>query len=143
MHICFLNRNKKEVSDDWHDFLETQIQDQNQWQKELKISKEEAERGYQFMQCYDRLSLILVQRPVPVDGRAVENTSGISQQRYDLRCLENKHLTVEPWLFEDSEFTVNVERCHLSDLKYDDNQTLIKALKQSPISSLEWIFSKK
>lgn len=143
MHICFLNRNKKEASDDWHDFLETQIKDQTQWQKELGITKKEAERGYQFMQWCDRLSLILVQRQVPEDGRALEVTSGISQQRYDLRCLENKHLTVEPWPFEEGEFTVNVECCHLSDLKYDDNQALVKALKQAPIASLEWIFSKQ
>lgn len=30
MHISFLNRNKKETSEDWQDFLETQVKDQNQ-----------------------------------------------------------------------------------------------------------------
>ena len=141
-HICFLSQDKKEISKDWRNFLEAQEQQQEQWQQELGISKEEAARGYEFMQWCDRLSLVLAQKQIPEDGRALEITHGIDQQRYDLRCLENGHLTVEPWPFEDDEFTVNVESSHLSALKYDSNDALILALKQAPITNLEWIFSK-
>ncbi len=63
-------------------------------------------------------------------------------KRYDLRCLENAHLTVEPWPFEEDEFTVNVESSHLSTLKYDSNDALTLALKQAPIINLEWTFDK-
>jgi hypothetical protein len=94
------------------------------------------------MQWCDRFSLILVQRQVPEDGRALEITHGIDNQRYDLRCLENGNLTVEPWSFEDDEFTVNVEACYLSELKYESDDALIDALKQAPIKVLEWTFTK-
>lgn len=141
MHICYLSQNKKEISEDWRDFLETQVRDQEKWQQELSISKPEAERSYQFMLWCDRLSLILTQRQVPEDGRALEITHGIDQQRYDLRCLENGNLTVEPWPFEECEFIVKVEACYLSALKYDSDEALTTALKHAPIKTLEWTFA--
>jgi len=141
-HVCFLSQARKEISEDWRNFLETQEQQQEKWQQELGISPEEAARAYQFMLWCDRLSLILAQKQVPEDGRALEITHGIDQQRYDLRCLENGHLTIEPWPFNDEKFTVNVESSHLSDLKYDSNEALTMALKQAPITNLEWTFSK-
>jgi hypothetical protein len=138
----YLNQNKEITYPELQEFLETQLTDQARWQQELGITKEEADRSYQFMQWCDRLSLILTQKQVPEDGRALEITHGIDQQRYDLRCLEDGNLTVEPWPFEDDQFTVNVETCHLSQLKFDDDEALTKALKQAPIRSLEWKFAK-
>ncbi|MBD2570130.1 DUF3891 family protein [Anabaena lutea] len=143
MHVCFLNQDKREISEDWRSFLETQVHNQEQWAKELGIAKEDADRSYQFMQWCDRLSLILAQQQIPDDGRALEITHGIDQQRYDLRRLENGNLTVEPWPFENDEFTVNVESSHLSELKYDSNDALTTALKQAPIKILEWTFTKQ
>lgn len=143
MHVCFLNQHKREISADWRSFLETQIHNQEQWIKELGIAKEDAQRSYYFMQWCDRLSLMLAHQQIPDDGRAFEITHGIDQQRYDLRRLENGNLTVDPWPFENDEFTVNVESSHLSELKYDSNDALITALKQAPITNLEWTFSKQ
>lgn len=141
MHISFLNQNQAGLSEDWDDFLKTQLKNQDRWEKELGISKEDAERSYQFMQWCDRLSLILAQRQVPEDGRALEITHGIDGQRYDLRRLEDEKLTIEPYPFEDDEFIVNVESCLLSELKYDTNEALIDALKKAPIRVLEWTFT--
>jgi hypothetical protein len=93
------------------------------------------------MRWCDRLSLILAQQKIPDAGRALEITSGIDDQRYDVRQLPDGKLTVEPWPFEDTEFTVNVEATCLSELKYDSNEDLVKALKSSPIKVLEWTFS--
>jgi hypothetical protein len=143
MHICFLNQNKGDVSQDWQNFLQTQVQNQTTWLQQLGLSREEAEHSYQFMQWCDRFSLILTQQQIPEDGRALEITHGINNQRYDLRCLENGDLTVEPWPFEDDKFTVNVESAHLSELKYDGNDDLVKALKQAPISNIEWHFTRQ
>ena len=142
MHIYFLHHNKKDISGEWCDFLETQLQDQKRWQRDLKLSKQEAERSYQFMQWCDRLSLILTQNQVPDGSRALEITHGIDNQRYDLRRLKDGNLTVEPWPFEEYEFTVNVESSHLSELKYDSDEALITALKQAPITILKWTFTK-
>jgi hypothetical protein len=141
-HICFLNQDRWGTSEEWDDFLQEQVGQQEAWRKALGITKDEAERAYQFMRWCDRLSLILAQQKIPDAGRALEITSGIDDQRYDVRQLPDGKLTVEPWPFEDDEFTVNVEATGLSELKYDSNEALVKALKSSPIKVLEWTFAK-
>jgi hypothetical protein len=141
-HICFLNQSQRQKSDNWAKFLDQQVQQQEIWAKEMGIELDEAERAYQFMRWCDRLSLILAQRMVPAMGRALEITSGIDAQRYDIRELEDGKLTVEPWPFRLQEFTVNVESVCLSELKYESNEALTEALQTSPIKQLEWTFVK-
>lgn len=141
-HICFLNQDRWGTSQEWDDFLHEQVEQQEVWRKALGITKDEAERAYQFMRWCDRLSLILAQQKIPDAGRALEITSGIDDQRYDVRQLPDGKLTVEPWPFEEDEFTVNVEAICLSELKYEDNAALVAALKTSPIQVLEWTFTK-
>jgi hypothetical protein len=142
-HICFLNREQQGTSPEWDDFLNQQFQQQEQWRKELGIDKDDTERVYQFMHWCDRLSLILAQQQTPAAGRSLEITSGIDGQRYDIRELPDKRLTVEPWPFEESEFTLTIEASCLTELKYPDNRTLVKALKEAPIKALEWTFAKE
>lgn len=141
-HICFLSQDKWGTSKEWDSFLNEQVQNQERWREALGIEKDAAERAYQFMRWCDRLSLILAQKQIPDAGRALEITSGIDGQRYDVRQMKDGRLTVEPWCFEESEFTVNVEACYLSDLKYNNNKALVKALQAAPIKVLEWTFAK-
>jgi Protein of unknown function (DUF3891) len=142
-HICFLNQDKWDASPEWNAFLKEQVNSQEQWRQALGIEKDEAERAYQFMRWCDRLSLILGQKQIPDAGRSLEITSGIDGQRYDVRELEDGKLTVEPWPFEEEQFTVNVEACCLTELKFDSNDALVKALKNAPIKVLEWTFLKQ
>lgn len=139
-HVCFLNQDKWGTSKEWDAFLNEQIQNQEQWRQDLGIEKEDRERAYQFMRWCDRLSLILAQKHVPAAGRSLEITSGIDGQRYDIRELSDGCLTVEPWTFEEDEFTVNVEASCLTELKFADNDALVKALLEAPIKVLEWTF---
>lgn len=142
-HICFLNQAQRGTSSDWDRFLDQQVQLQEQYRRALEIEPEEAERAYQFMRWCDRLSLILTQQQIPDVGRALEITSGIDGQRYDVRELDDGKLTVMPWPFEADQFTVNVEACCLSELKYNSNDELRTALQEAPIKVLEWTFSNK
>lgn len=140
-HVCFLTQDKQGQSPEWDQFLNRQMELQQDYRQQLEISEEDAERAYQFMQWCDRFSLILAQREIPEDGRSLEITSGIDGQRYDVRELEDGHLTVEPWPFEDEKFTVNIEACYLSELKYESSEALIAAMQQAPIQVLEWTFT--
>jgi hypothetical protein len=142
-HLTFLNQSLRGESKDWDAFLDEQEKLQADCLKGLGISEAEAERAYQFMHWCDRLSLILAQQEVPEAGRALEITSGIDGQRYDIRALEDGRVTVEPWPFEDKEFTVNVEAAHLSELKFKSNEELIAALQTAPVKVLEWTFVKQ
>jgi Protein of unknown function (DUF3891) len=139
-HICFLSQSLWGESPEWNDFLDVQVKLQEDYRQALGIEKDAADRAYQFMRWCDRLSLVLAQKKVPEAGRSLEITSGIDGQRYDLRELPDGKLTVEPWPFEEAQFTVNVEACHLSELKFDSNQALIDALQTAPIEILEWTF---
>jgi len=141
-HITYLSQDKWGSSKEWDGFLNEQVQNQEKWSKELGIEKDEVERAYQFMLWCDRLSLILAQKQIPDDQRSLEITSGIDDQRYDLHQLNNGHLTVEPWPFGE-EFTVNVEACCLSELKFENNEALVKALQSAPVKILTWTFSEK
>jgi Protein of unknown function (DUF3891) len=142
-HLCFLSQAKQGTSPEWDEFLNQQVQQQEEWRKALGIKKDEAERAYQFMRWCDRLSLILAQKRIPEMGRALEITSGIDGQRYDVRQLKDERLTVEPWPFEQHEFTVNVEACCLTEIKFSDNKTFVEALQTAPIKILEWTFVKQ
>ncbi|PZV17937.1 MAG: DUF3891 domain-containing protein [Leptolyngbya sp.] len=141
-HLTYLSQDKWGASKEWDDFLNEQVKNQEKWTKELRVEKDEVERAYQFMLWCDRLSLILAQKQVPEDQRSLEITSGIDNQRYDIRQLNNGNLTIEPWPFEE-EFTVNVEASCLSELKFKDNEALVKALQSAPIKVLTWTFSEK
>ncbi len=141
-HISFLNQASADQDPELKKFLQKQKQLQKQLQKDLEVSEEETEYAYQFMRWCDRASLILAQQQVPDVGRCLEITSGLNGQRYDIHQVSEDHVTVEPWPFESDKFTVNVDACHLSELKFKTSQALIKALQDAPIKRLEWTFIK-
>lgn len=142
MHITFLSQGERGQSPAWDEFLDEQLQNQKKWREALGVSEEDADRAYQFMQWCDRLSLILAQRDIPVDNRALEITDRLDGQRYDVRQLSDGCLTVEPWPFQDDRFTLNVEALHLTELKYDSNEALVKAMQEAPVEIIEWTFVK-
>ena len=141
-HISFLNQASTDKAPELKKFLQKQTQLQKQLKKDLAVNDEDTEYAYQFMRWCDRASLILAQRQVPDVGRSLEITSGINGQRYDIHQVGEDLVTVEPWPFESDKFTVNVEACCLSELKYESSQALIEALQDAPIKTLEWTFIK-
>jgi Protein of unknown function (DUF3891) len=143
MHMSFLQEGHRGESAEGDDFLDEQLANQQQWREELEITKDEAQRAYDFMQWCDRLSLILCQGQVPEDSRELEISKGPDGRRYSVKECSNGKLTVIPWCFKDDEFVVNVEVSDLSEVKFEDNPTLIAALKQSPRRLLEWTFVKQ
>jgi hypothetical protein len=51
-------------------------------------------------------------------------------------------VTVKPWPFQEEKFTVNVEACNLSQVKFESNAELTQVLQSAPINVLEWTFVK-
>jgi hypothetical protein len=143
MHQTHLNASKRGTSAEADAFLDEQLEYQKRWRKEVETSEAEANSAYAFMQWCDRLSLILCQRELPMDERALEISKGPDGQRYDVIQHSNGLITVTPWRFEDDRFTVNVEATSLSQVTFDDNESLVEALKHSPRKLLEWTFVKE
>jgi hypothetical protein len=79
---------------------------------------------------------------LPADERALEISKGHDGQRYDIIQFDNGAISVTPWCFEDKRFTVNVEASYLSQVEFEDNASLIAALKSAPRQQLEWTFEK-
>lgn len=143
MHMSRLNESKRGEMPEIDAFLDEQLENQQRWQQELGITKEDVESAYAFMQWCDRLSLILCQHELPADERWLEISKGPDGNRYDIKELADGCLTVQPWCFENDRFTVNVEACSLSQVTFEDNAALTEALQTAPIKVLEWTFVKQ
>ncbi|MFN6563832.1 MAG: DUF3891 family protein [Nostoc sp. ChiSLP01] len=142
MHISRLNEPSRGMSPELDKLLDEQLVNQKRWREELGIEKEEVDAAYAFMQWCDRLSLILCQQELPADERFLEISKGPDGQRYDIMQRSDQLVVVKPWPFQDEQFTVNIEACDLSQIKFESNTELTQALQQAPIKVLEWTFVK-
>ncbi|MBD0387342.1 MAG: DUF3891 family protein [Nostoc sp. C3-bin3] len=142
MHITRLNEPSRGQFPELDKLLDEQLENQQRLRKGLGIKKEEVDAAYAFMQWCDRLSLILCQQELPDDERFLEISKGPEGQRYDIMQRSDNLVVVKPWPFQDDKFTVNVEACDLSQVKFDSNTELTQALQEAPIKVLEWTFVK-
>lgn len=142
MHTSFLFEPMREQDQHLAEFLDKQQALQKQLRGELKTNKDEAESAYAFMQWCDRLSLILARGELPERERALEISKGPDGVRYDIRQHTDDSVTVEPWPFEEQEFTVDVEASYLTQVRFKSEAELTKALKEAEIRILVWQFRK-
>ncbi|MBG1268510.1 DUF3891 family protein [Nostoc sp. WHI] len=142
MHISRLNEPSRGQSSELDKLLDEQLQNQQLWREELEIDQEKVDAAYAFMQWCDRLSLILCQQELPDDERFLEISKGPEGQRYDIMQRSDNLVVVKPWPFQDEQFTVNVEACDLSQVKFETSTELVQALQEAPIKVLEWTFVK-
>jgi len=141
MHSCFLNQSKRDENPEIAEFIDEQQQRQRQWRDELNITKDEALAAYDFMRWCDRLSLILCQRQVPTGGRKLEIITDYEGLSYTLFRSSPGDLTVKPWPFATESFSISVDACDLSQLQFESNDQLSKALQNAPRKILTWQFS--
>lgn len=142
IHLTRLNEVRRGKDEEFDRFLDEQPMQQQRWREELDLTQEDVEQAYAFFLWCDWLSLILCQRQLPADGRALEISKGPDGKRYDVVKQPDERLTVLPWPFEDNEFTVNVEACYLSQATFKNNVELTEVLQTAPIDLLEWTFVK-
>ena len=143
MHMSFLYEGMRGKLAELDEFLDRQQKQQQQWRRDLELTKSEAEQAYAFMQWCDRLSLILCQRQLPADERYLEVSQGPDGKRYDVRQRsQDQSIEVKPWPFQAREFSVSVEAADLSQVKFNDDAELTQALRQAPIKTLTWQFVK-
>lgn len=141
-HMSRLHESKRGQIPELDKFLDEQLENQQRWRKELGLEKTDVDAAYAFMQWCDRLSLILCQQELPADERWLEISKGPDDQRYDIMQRGDSLVTVKPWPFEDEKFTVNIEACDVSQLKFKSSAELSQALQEAPIKIQEWTFVK-
>jgi hypothetical protein len=141
MHMSFLNEERRGKLPELDKFLDAQIELQTSLRKSLKVNKTDAQKNYAMMQCCDRLSLILCQRQIPDGQRWLEIATGPTGDRHDILQRGDDTLTVKPWTFKEKEFTVRVDACYPTQMKFENNRELVESLQQAPIKSIEWNFA--
>lgn len=142
MHTSFLYEPLRGTDKEINQFLHEQQLLQKNCLHSLKISKEEAERGYRLLHWADRCSLILCKKKLPPDERRLEVSRGPNDKPYYIWQRRDSSLAVEPWPFEQVEFTVWVESRTLSQLRFEKDEELAKALLAAGVEEQEWVFRK-
>ncbi|WP_210513650.1 DUF3891 family protein [Hymenobacter terricola] len=139
LHLSCLHEGLRGQSRNIDAFLDELKSQQQQWQKELKVSRKEATQAYDLLHWCDRLSLILCRHELPEMGRALEIHHGPDGRRYDVRQPQpGGPAQVTPWPFATPEIEVSVEASVLTQLQFKDDAELAAALLAAPVETLRW-----
>ena len=142
MHTSFLYESKRGTEKALDEFLDQQIANQATWRKQCKATKADVNYAYSFVQWCDALSLILCLDQVPPEERRLEVSVGPDNVSYFIRQRAGGPLTIDPWPFEETNFSVHVETFQLAQLVFKDDHELYNTMQQAPIITKEWTFKK-
>lgn len=149
MHMTTLYRDFKD-DPTIVEFVQQQDDDQKRFRRALKMTKADAERYYTYLYWADSFSLILCQRHLPTDGRAIEigsmsdGTITMARRVMDAGGSDPRSggevvtLTVEPWPFEAREFEVSIEATSIEGMTFESDEALVKAMQNGEIAPLVW-----
>jgi hypothetical protein len=138
MHMEFLYRKDEEGNNAAKTFLAAQRKLQARWLKEIGMSKEEAEKIYALMEWCDACSLLICQKQLPPEQRAVEISHGPDKVKYRLYQLTEDQLTLEPWPFEVASFTVQYESRTINRLQFKTSEEFRQAFLEAPVRDTVW-----
>jgi hypothetical protein len=138
MHMIFIYRKDMEQDPAAKEFLNEQQKLQTQWRKELNLTKEEAEKTYAFMEWCDAFSLLLCQRAVQPESRAVEISRGPDGEKYELLQVGEGQLTLVPWPFEENAFEVAFESRSIAQLEFKSSDELRSLFLAAPVAETRW-----
>ena len=145
LHLSSLYENLRGQKAETDSFLDELRTRQQQWRKELKLSKKEADQAYSLLHWCERLSLILCRHEIPEMGRAVEIHRSPDGTMHTLAQPdgENGPLVVKPWPFQAAEIEVSVEASMITQLQFADDAELAAALQTAPIETRRWMLRRE
>lgn len=138
MHMNYLYQNEKEAAS----FLKDQKMLQNNWRKDLGISKTEAEKIYCLLEWCDAFSLLLCKNDVQPEQRSIEISTGPKSDKFYLYKIEEGILTLDPWPFESSSFKVCFETRTIAQLQFKSSSEFRKAFFEASVDEVEWQLTK-
>jgi hypothetical protein len=139
LHLSCLYENLRGQTKEIDAFLDELKAHQQQWRRELKTTKAEADQAYTLLHWCDRLSLILCRHEIPEMGRAVEIHRGPDGTTHTLaQPVAGGPVVIKPWPFQKQEIEVSVEASVLTKLQFADDAELAATLRAAPIETLRW-----
>lgn len=143
MHTSYLYAHLRGSDKEIDQFLNDQEILQKNWRRSLGMSEGDARKAYRLLHWADRCSLILCKSELPADQRRLEVFTGPQDKSYYIWQRKDQSLGVEPWPFEEDEFTAWVESRTLSQLSFKNDEELAKALFACEVEEKSWTFRKK
>ncbi|WP_378187484.1 DUF3891 family protein [Aquimarina sp. W85] len=142
MHVHNLYHKESSPKDKLWNLLQDQIKLRKTLRRRYGISVEEAEAYYNILLFCDRCSLLMCQNAIPSQGRAIEINKTINNEQYFIKNVDQTTYTIEPWCFERDSFEVAVESRTLTQLKFNNNRELQKALAAANVKIKKWNFKR-
>jgi hypothetical protein len=118
MHLQFLCEGSAGDDKDIVKFIKEQKVQRANWLKAIGLTAGELEHDYRLLEWCDALSLLLCKHQCPPEGRSLEISVGPDSKSHQLKALNQQHLTVEPWPFEQQHVELYYEYCLLPQLTY-------------------------
>lgn len=143
VHMDFLYRKDEDTMPEAKSFLKEQRKLQEQWRKELGMSKEEVLRIYDLMEWCDACSLLICRRQLQPEQRKLEISKGPDQKMYHLVQMDENTLTIDPWPFEATRFTIGFESRMIPQLQFKNSAALREAFINAPVQETKWVLAKQ
>jgi hypothetical protein len=140
MHLDFLYRKMAKTNQEARAFLSAQVRIRARLRRELKLSVADAGHIYSLLQWCDALALLLCQRAIQPEGRAIEIGKGAGGQRFELWHCDTDFLTVSPWPFGHERFTVRIESRNLRQLAFRDPADFRRQLDKARVEESVYSF---
>ena len=142
MHTSALYERLRDDDKDVANFLDEQRHYQQKLRRNVGIRKAEAEALYRFVFFCDACSLVLCKDEAPNNGNKLELAKMPDQQTAYIFYQEGERISVDPWPFEASSFTVEVDTFELRQLSFKSDEELYQVLDQAAVITKTWTFAR-
>ena len=142
MHTTALYEPRRGTRKELDEFLEDQQQKQEALRRGLNVRKAEAETTYRFVFFCDACSLLLCKNEVPQNGNRIEVADTPDQQKAYIFYRNEAQLSIEPWPFEETSFTVSADVFELKQLSFENDQALAEAVREARVVERQWAFQR-
>jgi Protein of unknown function (DUF3891) len=142
MHMDFLYRKDLHKVAGAAHFLQQQQKFRLRLRGELGLTRQVAEKIYCFMEWFDACSLLLCRHQIPPEKRTTEISHGADGTKYLMFQSANQTLSITPWPFSASAFTVQFESRLLSTIQFPDSAAFRKAFLVAPVKETVWNMKK-
>ncbi|MBD1393199.1 DUF3891 family protein [Mucilaginibacter glaciei] len=142
IHMCFLHEAEAGDNPAVKPFLAEQKKLQAKWRKELNLTQKEIKRVYGLMEWCDAFSLLLAQHDLQPESRVIEVSQGPDAQQYKLMRKPNGSLSINPWPFEETNFSLSLETRVLSTLQFKSGSQFKKEMAAAEVVEKVWQMEK-
>lgn len=139
LHMEFLYEEKRGQDPELDAFLDEQKGWRRRYLRELGVSREEAQRAYEFVEWCDAFSLLLCLGKIQPEQRKMEISNGPDGTVHQVWQRTDGSLCVEPWPFNDDRFEVSVESRVVEQLQFQSADELHQALESVDPVENRWL----